>query len=257
MRSTVRTAAPNGVTLAYREFVPSVAARSVPVLLVHGMGGDGSTWTRFASTLVKAGRRVITVDLRGHGRSARAESYRFGDFAADLAGLCAHLGMEAVDLVGHSLGGHVGSLVAQQHPGLVRRLVLEETPLPLREGDPVPTVPARRPTPAELWHATTSMVLNPRAVTAFDRSMTGSVVSQFHTPNPAWWKHLPRLEAPTMLLRGRRRGSLVDPRLLDAAVELLPSASVRELACGHSVHRDRAGDFAAAVVPFLTGRAAA
>ncbi len=49
MRSPVLTAAPNGVALAYREFAPSAAAaRSVPVLLVHGMGGDGRTWTRFA-----------------------------------------------------------------------------------------------------------------------------------------------------------------------------------------------------------------
>ncbi|MCD2110661.1 MULTISPECIES: alpha/beta fold hydrolase [Rhodococcus] len=258
MRSPVLTAAPNGVALAYREFAPSAAAaRSVPVLLVHGMGGDGRTWTRFAGALVKAGRRVITVDLRGHGRSGRAASYRFGEFAADVAGLCAHLGVETVDLVGHSLGGHVGSLVAQQNPGLVRRLVLEETPLPLREGDPVPEVPAHRPTPVELWHAATSMALNPRAVTAFDRSMTPSVVAQFHTPNPVWWQHLPSLAAPTLLLRGVRRGSMVDPQLLTAAVEALPSASVQEIGCGHSIHRDRARDFAAAVVPFLTDRSVA
>ncbi|QQM52062.1 alpha/beta fold hydrolase [Rhodococcus pyridinivorans] len=262
MRSPVLTVAPNGVALAYREYAASresagSAARSVPVLLVHGMGGDGRTWTRFAGNLVKAGRRVIIVDLRGHGRSGRAPSYRFAEFAADVAGLCAHLGVEAVDLVGHSLGGHVGSLVAQQNPGLVRRLVLEETPLPLREGDPVPEVPAHRPTPAELWHAATSMALNPRAVTAFDRSMTPSVVAQFHTPNPVWWKHLPSLDAPTLLLRGARRGSMVDPRLLAAAVDALPSASVREIGCGHSIHRDRARDFAAAVVPFLTDRTVA
>ena len=255
MRSPVLTAAPNGVTVAYRDLTPPAAARSVPVLLVHGLGGDGRTWTRFAGALVTAGRRVITVDLRGHGRSARAASYRFGEFAADVAGLCAHLGLDTVDLVGHSLGGHVGSLVAQQHPGLVRRLVLEETPLPLREGDPVPEVPAHRPTPAELWHATTSMVLNPRAVTAFDRSMTPSVVTQFHTPNPKWWQHLPSLESPTLLLRGVRRGSMVDPRLLRAALEVLPSASLREIGCGHSIHRDRSRDFAAVVVPFLTDRA--
>ncbi|MEU5842926.1 alpha/beta hydrolase [Rhodococcus sp. NPDC047139] len=254
MRSRVLTAAPNGVDLAYREITSPAAARSVPVLLVHGMGGDGRTWTRFAGALVKAGRRVITVDLRGHGRSARAASYHFGEFVADVAGLCAHLGVDAVDLVGHSLGGHVGSLVAQRHPGLIRRLVLEETPLPLREGDPVPKVPAHRPTPAELWHATSSLVFNPRAVTAFDRSMTTSVVTQFHTPNPTWWRHLPSLDAPTLLLRGVRRGSMVDPRLLAAALEALPSASVREVGCGHSIHRDRARDFAAAVVPFLTDR---
>lgn len=251
MRAPVGTVAPNGVALAYRERVPRHRAHGVPVVLVHGMGGDGRTWAGFARALVQAGRRVVAIDLRGHGRSGRAASYRFAEFAADVAGLCAHLGLETVDLVGHSLGGHVGSLVAQQHPSLVRRLVLEETPLPLRPDDPVPDVPAHRPTPAELWHATTSMILNPRAVLAFDRSMTESVVEQFHTPNPQWWQQLPALEAPTMLLRGMRRGSLVDPRLLAEASEAIPSAVVREIGCGHSIHRDRARDFAAAVLPFL------
>ncbi|UYP17946.1 alpha/beta hydrolase [Rhodococcus sp. Z13] len=254
MRAPVLTAAPNGVALAYREFAAPGRTDPVPVVLVHGLGGDGRTWTRFARGLVRAGRRVVTVDLRGHGRSARAASYRFDEFAADVAGLCLHLGVDAVDIVGHSLGGHVGSLVAQRNPGLVRRLVLEEAPLPLREGDPVPQVPAHRPTPAELWYAATSMVLNPRAVTAFDRSMTDSVVTQFHTPNPLWWQHLPQLDSPTLLLRGVRRGSMVDPRLLAAAVEEIPAATVREIGCGHSIHRDRARDFEAAVLPFLTDR---
>lgn len=245
------TAAPNGVALAYRERAPRGGTHPVPVVLVHGMGGDGRTWAGFARALVRTGRRVVAIDLRGHGRSARAGSYRFAEFAADVAGLCAHLGFGTVDLVGHSLGGHVGSLVAQRHPGLVRRLVLEETPLPLRLEDPVPDIPAHRPTPAELWHATNSMILNPRAVLAFDRSMSEAVVAQFRTPNPQWWQHLPSLESETMLLRGVRRGSLVDPRLLEAVSETIPSATVREIGCGHSIHRDRARDFAAAVLPFL------
>lgn len=252
MESLVRTAEPNGVAIAYRDTASHRGAHSVPVVLVHGMGGDGRTWARFARALTKAGRRVVAVDLRGHGRSGRASSYRFDEFAADVAGLCTHLGFDAIDLVGHSLGGHTGSLVAQRYPGLVRRLVLEEAPLPLRDGDPAPEIPAHRPTAAELWHAANSMILNPRAVLAFDRSMTEDVVSQFHTPNPLWWDNLSQIRSPTLLLRGVRRGSMVDPGLLDAALSALPDGSVREVVCGHSIHRDRSRDFAAAVLPFLT-----
>ncbi len=251
MDSLLRTAEPNGVVVSYRETAPSGRAHPVPVVLVHGLGGDSRTWIRFARVLAKAGRRVVAVDLRGHGRSGRADSYRFHDFADDVAGLCAHLGFDLIDLVGHSLGGHTGSLMAQKHPGLIRRLVLEEAPLPLRTGDPVPRIPVTRPTPAELWHAAGSMILNPRAVLAFDRSMTETVVGQFHTPNPQWWQQLPHVRASTMLLRGMRRGSLVDPRLLAAALSSLPNGTVREIGCGHSIHRDRADDFTAAVLPFL------
>ncbi|HET8994458.1 MAG TPA: alpha/beta hydrolase [Rhodococcus sp. (in: high G+C Gram-positive bacteria)] len=251
MATSVLTATPNDVAIAYRDSAPRRTAEGVPVVLVHGMGGDARTWDGFTRRLTAAGRRVVAVDLRGHGRSARATSYRFSEFAADIAGLCEHLGFDTVDLVGHSLGGHAGSLVAQQQPGLVRRLVLEEAPLPLRASDPVPEVPAHRPTPAELWHAATSMVLNPRAVFSFDRSMIDSVVSQFHTSNPVWWEQLPSMKSPTMLLRGARRGSMVDPRLLTEALALLPDGVVREVLCGHSIHRDRSGEFAATVLPFL------
>ncbi|MFD6858434.1 alpha/beta fold hydrolase [Rhodococcus sp. NPDC060090] len=251
METSARTATPNGVTIAYRASVPHSADTGVPVVLVHGMGGDGRTWDRLARRLTAAGRRVVAVDLRGHGRSARASSYRFSEFAADVAGLCEHLGFDTVDLVGHSLGGHAGSLMAQQYPGLVRRLILEEAPLPLRENDPVPEIPSHRPTPAELWHATTSMVLNPRAVFAFDRSMTESVISQFRTPNPMWWEELPALKSPTLLLRGVRRGSMVDPHLLADALSLLPNGAVREVSCGHSIHRDRSAEFVATVLSFL------
>jgi len=252
VENLVRTAEPNGVAIAYRDIAPQSGADPVPVVLVHGLGGDGRTWGRFARTLARSGRRVVAVDLRGHGRSGRASSYRFDEFAGDVAGLCTHLGFDAIDLVGHSLGGHTGSLVAQRYPGLVRRLVLEEAPMPLRAGDPVPQIPAHRPTPAELWHATSSMILNPRAVLTFDRSMTDTVVTQFHTPNPQWWERLPQVQSPTLLLRGARRGSMVDPALLGEALSVLPNGTVREIACGHSIHRDRSRDFAATVLPFLT-----
>lgn len=252
METSVLTAAPNGVAIACRDTSPTVMRDAVPVLLVHGMGGDGRTWDGFARRLADAGRRVVSVDLRGHGRSGRADSYRFEEFAADIAGVCAHLGVDTVDLVGHSLGGRTGSIVAQRHPRLVRRLVLEESPLPLRDGDPVPEVPSHRPTPAELWHAATSMIRSPRAVFAFDRSMTEAVVAEFRTPDPGWWQALPRMNTPTLLLRGLRHGSMVDPHLLDAALSLLPDGEVRAIRCGHSIHRDRSDDFAAAVLPFVT-----
>ncbi|WP_068154346.1 alpha/beta fold hydrolase [Rhodococcus phenolicus] len=248
---TVLTVEPNGVAIAYRDSAPSAGTHPVPVVLVHGMGGDSRTWDRFARSLVAAGRRVVAVDLRGHGRSGRARSYLFGEFAADIAGLCDHLNLGTVDLVGHSLGGRTGSLIAQDRPDLVRRLVLEESPLPLRTGDPIPVLASRRPTAAELWHATSSLVRNPRATIAFDRTMTASAIEQFHTPDQQWWQRLPDTAVPTLFLRGARPGSLVDPRLLAEAAAALPTCTVRDIMCGHSIHRDRFRDFEAAVLPFL------
>lgn len=241
------TATLGGVEIHYRD---SHGPDPVPVLLVHGMGGDGRTWDRFARNLIGRGRRVITADLRGHGRSTHTPSYLFHEFGADLLALCDHLALDRVDLVGHSLGGHAVSLVAQSRPDLVRRLVLEEAPLPLRAGEEMGTLTRRLPSPVELWHAVTSLVRSPRATFAFDRSMTASALDQFHTPHPDWWEALPSIAARTLLVTGGPRG-MVHPARLDAALAAIPDSRTVTIDVGHSVHRDRPREFAATVGRFL------
>jgi pimeloyl-ACP methyl ester carboxylesterase len=73
--------------------------------LVHGLGASAATWRPFIERLTATGRYTVTaVDLRGHGESPRAESYRVDDMAADLVDSLP-LGLDSV--VGHSLGGAV------------------------------------------------------------------------------------------------------------------------------------------------------
>ncbi|MFI6422065.1 alpha/beta fold hydrolase [Streptomyces sp. NPDC050842] len=74
-------------------------------LLVHGLMADHRTWRRVGPALASRGYRVIAVDLRGHGASARAagpEEYRPEDYADDLV---ENLPAGAELAVGHSLGG--------------------------------------------------------------------------------------------------------------------------------------------------------
>lgn len=73
--------------------------------LVHGLGASAATWGPFVERLTATGRyTVTTVDLRGHGVSPRADSYRVDDMAADLVESLPS-GLDSV--VGHSLGGAV------------------------------------------------------------------------------------------------------------------------------------------------------
>nr|WP_229746118.1 alpha/beta hydrolase [Rhodococcus trifolii] len=222
----------------------------VPVVLVHGMGGDGYTWDRLAGDLVGHGRRVIVPDLRGHGRSAHTASYEFAEFGKDIERLVDHLGVDRFDIVGHSLGGYASSLVAQWRPSAVRRLVIEESPLPISPGDPPPTITNRFPTVRELMHATTSALRHPRAVLAFDRSMTSSALAQFRTPNAEWWHALRRIEAETLVVVGGPSG-MMDPTRLVAMSTGIAHCEVVTIPIGHSVHRDGYDRFEAAVVPFL------
>jgi len=73
-------------------------------------------------------RRVIGVELQGHGHTADTErALRFELMADDIAALIRHLGLEQADLFGFSLGGGVGLQTAIRHPEVVRKLVLAST----------------------------------------------------------------------------------------------------------------------------------
>ncbi len=95
----------------------------VPLLLVHGYGADSNDWV-FHIPELSARHRVIAPDLRGHGYSSAPESgYRPGDFAADLVRLLDHLGVDRVNVIGHSLGGLIASALAVEHSERVNALV--------------------------------------------------------------------------------------------------------------------------------------
>lgn len=106
------------------------------VLCLHGLVMDNlSSWYFTAGTRLAATRRVITLDLRGHGRSERpATGYAIGDFEADVLGVLDALGHTGpVDLLGNSFGGQLAATIAAHHPHRVRRLVLVDSHLG-REG---------------------------------------------------------------------------------------------------------------------------
>lgn len=83
-----------------------------PVLLLHGNSSSKSVWARQIPLLVEQGRGVLAPDLPGHGDSDDARdpeaTYSFPGYAAAIGGLLDALGWNAVDVVGWSLGGHVG-----------------------------------------------------------------------------------------------------------------------------------------------------
>jgi pyruvate dehydrogenase E2 component (dihydrolipoyllysine-residue acetyltransferase) len=96
----------------------------IPVLLVHGFGGDLNTWM-FAQPAIAEARRTIALDLPGHGGSAK--DVGAGDpesFTDAVEGLAAALGVERAHLVGHSMGGAIAALVALRRPERAASLTL-------------------------------------------------------------------------------------------------------------------------------------
>src|ERR1700738_2043619 len=81
-----------------------------PILLVHGFASTKNVnwvYPAWVSELRKNGRRVVALDNRGHGDSAKlydAESYHIPIMAADVTALMDHLNIELADIMGDSLG---------------------------------------------------------------------------------------------------------------------------------------------------------
>lgn len=87
-----------------------------PVVLVHGLGTDATTWDRVVPLLAER-FRVLTVDLPGYALNSSAESVPHAeDLAAGLDALLARRGIESAVLVGHSFGGAVCLIAAHNYP---------------------------------------------------------------------------------------------------------------------------------------------
>ena len=95
-----------------------------PVVLLHGLGGDLEAW-RPQLVHLRASRRAIAYDQRGHGESDRARDgvYTIDALAADLDAVLRALGVDRAVLVGHSLSGTVITAFAAAHPEKVAALV--------------------------------------------------------------------------------------------------------------------------------------
>jgi pimeloyl-ACP methyl ester carboxylesterase len=103
------------------------------VLLLHGwtVSADLNFFPVYAG--LSESYRVIALDLRGHGRGLRSmEPFSLEDCADDAAALLDQLSADRVIVVGYSMGGPVGQLLARRHPGQVAALVMQATALEWR-----------------------------------------------------------------------------------------------------------------------------
>jgi pimeloyl-ACP methyl ester carboxylesterase len=106
-------------------------AGGVPVVFVHAFSGNSGHW---AGTLahLRATRRALAFDVRGHGQSAAPSpgGYAVDSLAADIGAVADQLGLPPFVLVGHSLGGTAAAAYAGAHPERVAGLVLVSSPGP-------------------------------------------------------------------------------------------------------------------------------
>jgi pyruvate dehydrogenase E2 component (dihydrolipoamide acetyltransferase) len=96
----------------------------VPVLFLHGFGGDLGNWL-FNLDAVAESLPVIALDLPGHGESdAKLPGASLKELAGFVAAFLDQLDVEKVHVVGHSMGGAIGAQLALDHPQRVVSLAL-------------------------------------------------------------------------------------------------------------------------------------
>jgi pimeloyl-ACP methyl ester carboxylesterase len=95
------------------------------ILFLHGSGQTRQSWSGALTQAVKRGYRAIALDMRGHGDSEWAPDGRYDldRFEADIRRVIEQLGSEPI-LVGASLGGMIGMMIAAAPPPRLRALVL-------------------------------------------------------------------------------------------------------------------------------------
>jgi 3-oxoadipate enol-lactonase len=215
-----------GTRLAYRV---RGAPGAPPVVLLHGLGDGAADWDEVAPAFARQ-RRVYAPDLRGHGGSDRPGDYSVELMAADALGFLDALGLGRVDLIGHSMGGLVGYLLAGDHPGRVRRLILEDVAALRPRERGAPDRPAGEP--------------------PFDWAMVLAIRRQIDNPDPAWLGRLGRITAPTLVIGGGASSHVPQEWVADLARQI-PGARMETIEAGHMIHGTEPEAFTRAALAFL------
>src|SRR6476659_8419413 len=101
-----------------------------PIVLVHGFASSKNVnwvYPTWVSELKRAGRRVIALDNRGHGESAKlydSAQYEIAIMASDTIALMDHLAIPQADIMGYSLGSRITALLARSEPQRLRSAIL-------------------------------------------------------------------------------------------------------------------------------------
>jgi len=263
-----------------------------PMLLLHGFSNEAHIWDDFVPTVAPY-YRVLALDLRGHGDSDwhAAGAYDYDDHVGDVEHVLAHLGIERVVLVAHSLGGRIAMLFAGRHPEQVAGLVIVDSAPELdRRGtarisldtaqhrDPsfrsiaeyeqmlVHAYPAATPSAIRRMAAhgvrqredgrfVLKMDVAIRSAVGGDDAPDAETIAARHEHfREEMWAALGRITCPTLVVRGAA-SDILGPEVADRmAEEVLQRGHLAVVPhAGHSVMTDNPEGFAEAVGRFVLG----
>ncbi len=249
-------------------FIDPSPTGSPAVLLLHGLGADGTSWTLQMPALQKTGFRPLVPDAPGFGGSPYdGRGWNIRRVAAQMADLLGELGNGPAHIVGLSMGGVIAQQLALDFPQLTRKLVL------------VSTFSVLRPETLNGW---AYFIRRAAAILTLGLNAQAQVVARRIFPNPKDQalremylaivahadphayrkamlslglfdsrKRLREIKAPTLVISGAR-DSTITPARQRVLVEGIPAARhVVIPTAGHAAPVDQPEQFNQALLDFL------
>ena len=214
------------------------------VLFLHAGGETRSVWEPITGAVSAQGWRTVAVDLRGHGESGRAPRYALDDFIADAVRVHGELCTGPVVIVGGSIGGAIGLLLAGEGHAPVAALVLLDT--------------STRPRPAIAMGERNRLVAAqsrgaPALASVDPAFLHGPFAADVTADLDRWRLAAHRVHVPAMLIAGAHSAAL-GAQEIETTRQDLPQIEVVTVAAGHLVARDCPHDVAAHLKRFLAAR---
>lgn len=259
------------------------APSAPPVLMLHGWLDNAGSFAPLARALT--GRRLWIPDLPGHGRSGHRPAgtwYHFVDYVSDVMALAQALGLPQFDLIGHSMGGAIATLVAAAYPERIRRLVLIEALGPLARPADACVADLRRAIDARLALHDKQLKVHPDRDGARQARMQANALSEaaadalieralMPAPGGYVWRSDPRQTLPTPIrgteaqylglleaIRAPTLAVFADPATAyltgadaERRLEALQPSMLLRLPGGHHLHLEDPAPVAAAIAAFL------
>src|SRR5215212_9238971 len=262
-------AQPPKEVVVFGQKIKYVEAGSGPVVvLLHGLGGNSTNWA-FNTPALAQKFRVVVPDQVGFGQSDKPLiNYRVGTYVDFLDKFLSELKVERATLVGNSMGGWVASLYALKYPNKVERLVLVDAAgfAPPKEFDLNALAGLNPSTREEMKRLANLVFYNPlfksdaavdvllaQRLSAGDGYTIQRLVESIHHGDDMLDGKLAGLKQPVLLVWGREDGLTPLAREGERFKREIPGAQFVVFdQCGHVPQVEKAAEFNAAVLKFLS-----
>jgi esterase len=239
-----------------------------PLVVIHGLFGSADNWRSHVKQWQKT-RRVITLDLRNHGRSPHVTGMDYVAMAEDVIALLDRLNIERAHLLGHSMGGKVAITLARLAPKRVASLIVADIAPQayghdhdnvfaalrrVEEGLPI----NRREADALLAEHVAEKGVRLFLATNLERQTSGTLqlrigldeIQEDYESIMGAPGGQGAYQGPTLVMRGSASDYVTDA-MLPALREVLPEARIVTLDAGHWLHAEQPDAFRQTVEDFL------